>query len=87
MKVEHVKRKYNIQYVPHTMQRLMHDMGFSYVKPGPKHSKSALNKEKKAFKKSSDQIMTYYSNCGYKILTGDKFITHHRLEHTEERVP
>ena len=37
MMVEHVRRKYNIEYVPRTMQRLMHHIGFSYVKPRPKH--------------------------------------------------
>ena len=52
MVVEHVRRKYNIEYVPRTMQRLMHYVGFSYIKPRPKHPKSASNKEKKAFKKS-----------------------------------
>ena len=54
MMVEHVRRKYGIEHVPRTMQRLMHHVGFSYVKPRPKHPKSASNREKKAFKKKLD---------------------------------
>ena len=57
MRVEHVRRKYNIGYVPHTIQRLMHDMRFSYVKPRPRHPKSASNKEKKTFEKIIDFLM------------------------------
>ena len=54
MMAEHVRRKYGIEHVPRTMQRLMHHVGFSYVKPRPKHPKSASNREKKAFKKKLD---------------------------------
>ena len=48
MMTEHVRRKYGIEHTLRTMQRLMHYVGFSYVKPRPKHPKSASNREKKA---------------------------------------
>ena len=49
--VEHIRRKYEITFVPRTMQTLMHEMGFRHVKPRPRHPKAASNEEKKAFKK------------------------------------
>ena len=49
---EHIRRKYDAWYVPHMMQQLMHDTGFLYVKPRPKHPKSASNEEKSILKKS-----------------------------------
>ena len=32
MMIEHVRRKHNIEYVPHATQWLVCGMGFSYVK-------------------------------------------------------
>ena len=57
MIIKHVRRKYSIGYVPRTMQRLIHDMGFSYVKPRPRNPKSASNEEKKTFKKSAHRYL------------------------------
>ena len=55
MIVEHVRGKYNIEYVTSTMQRLMHDMGF-HTSSQDQSIKSASNEEKKAFKKNNDRL-------------------------------
>ena len=47
MMAEHVRRKYGIEHVPRTMQRLMHHVGFSYVKPKAQAPKISLKQGKK----------------------------------------
>ena len=50
--VRHVLNKYEVQYVPRTMQELLHEMGFRHVKPRPRHPKAASEEEaKREFKK------------------------------------
>ena len=47
MMAEHVRRKYGIEHVPRTMQRLMHHVGFSCVKPKAQAPKISLKQGKK----------------------------------------
>ena len=48
---EHVRRKYNVEFVPRTMQDLLREMGFRHIKPRPRHPKAASEEEKAEFKK------------------------------------
>lgn len=41
----HVRRKYRVEYVPRTMQTLLHEMGFRHIEPGPRHPKAASEGE------------------------------------------
>ena len=49
--VRYVLDKYGVQYVPRTMQELLHEMGFRHVKPRPRHPKAAPGEAKREFKK------------------------------------
>ena len=69
--VRYVLDKYGVQYVPRTMQELLHEMGFRHIKPRPRHPKAASDEAREAFKKAS-RLATYYHNRGYRILAGDE---------------
>ena len=70
--VEHVKRKYGVQYEDSGMIRLLHRMGFSCRKPRPRHPKAATKEEIEDFKKEAQKDIADYSQKGYTILAGDE---------------
>jgi len=48
---EHVRRRFGVEYRTVSMYDILHNMGFSWRKPRPKHPKSASESAKRAFKK------------------------------------
>ena len=70
--VEHVRRRYGIQYADRSMYDLLVKLGFSCRKPRPRHPKSASEEEKKEFKKKARLAARYYAKKRHTVLSGDE---------------
>ena len=70
--IAHVKKKFGITYAETSMYDLLHRIGFSCRKPGPKTPKISLRTREKRVQKKARGCARYYSKKGYTVMIGDE---------------